>query len=670
MLRKFLENYIPASTTADLDSLDKEQLIELLKTETAKCHALEAYLYKIITHLDNCQRIAHIGSWELDLAPDNYSKPVFWTNETYRILGFDPNTFQPTVASFLSTVHPDDRQHALDATETAIKEGKRHDLECRIVLPDGTEKTVRALGEVVRDEETNKPLKIIGVTQDITDIKNTSQNLARAHEQLKTLFEKISETVFTVDMINHTVLQMSVACEKIYGYTADEFLQNPNLWFDLIVEEDKHVVHAGEDVLKSGMPIRLEYRIVHKNGDLRWLLSKIEPTLNAEGVLVRIDGINSDITKRKDAEDALKFSEAKFRSMIERSSDGIVISNAEGTIEFATTALTRITGFTLDEISQTDIMHFFHPDDVDELTALRSEMLTATGNVMKFKARFCRKDGEWIWIEGLTQNRLEDPAIKGLVTNYRDITERMTYEEVLKESNDHLQKTNKELDRFVYSVSHDLRAPLASIMGAIEYSESVTDDPEMLENLAMMKGSAKKLDGFILDILEYSRNTRTELKNELVDFKLLLQDVTNNLKFMGGSNNNVAININVSESALFYSDWSRLSIILNNVVSNAIRYSDPKVANPFVTINVLVNKTAADITVTDNGIGIDPKHHDRIFDMFFRASSKSIGSGLGLYIVKEAVEKLHGLLTFESETGKGTKFLIHIPNSTTKQNEQ
>jgi signal transduction histidine kinase len=307
------------------------------------------------------------------------------------------------------------------------------------------------------------------------------------------------------------------------------------------------------------------------------------------------------------------------------------------------------------------IYQSIHPDDLPKLLSDR-EQFSNPGAIMKFTFRFRRKDGEWIWIEGVSQNLITDPAIGGIVTNYRDITEQVRYEEALRRSNDYLKKSNDELDRFVYSVSHDLRAPLASILGAIEYSEAETDDEEILENLGLMKTSAQKLDGFILDILDYSRNARTEVKSEEINFEELFNDVSAHLKFMGTGNRNVDVRLIIESKKPFYSDRSRLGVVVNNLVSNSIRYCNPDEEQPFVSLHLALDDNGAILTIADNGVGIDPKHHEKIFDMFYRASKKSAGSGLGLYIVKEAIEKLQGTLQFESEPGKGTKFTIFLPD--------
>jgi len=229
-----------------------------------------------------------------------------------------------------------------------------------------------------------------------------------------------------------------------------------------------------------------------------------------------------------------------------------------------------------------------------------------------------------------------------------------------------LVKANMELDKFVYSVSHDLRAPLSSMTGVLEIAEEETQEPVVKDNLAYLKGSIQKLDTFISDILDYSRNSRMEIKKEEINFNDVLNDITNNLKYMSAnekSDKKVRINLDITEHSKFRSDRSRLNVVLNNLISNSIRYQDPKEDDPFVNIKVDTSDTEANIIVRDNGIGISKELHEKIFEMFYRISESSVGSGLGLYIVKETVDKLNGSIEVESEPGKGTAFSIHIPNN-------
>lgn len=225
-----------------------------------------------------------------------------------------------------------------------------------------------------------------------------------------------------------------------------------------------------------------------------------------------------------------------------------------------------------------------------------------------------------------------------------------------------LKRANYELDHFVYSASHDLRAPLNSMQGLIEIAEDETEEEHTLEYLDALKGNAKRLDTFICDILDYSRNLRTEVENDPIIFEELLEVIEQNLKFMGESSHTVDFITAISGENSVFSDKSRLNNILNNLISNAIRYQDIENENPFVKIEINILEHETHIIISDNGIGIPEESQPRIYDMFYRASNRAVGSGLGLYIVKEALNKLGGKIRMSSAVGEGTTFFIEIPN--------
>lgn len=305
---------------------------------------------------------------------------------------------------------------------------------------------------------------------------------------------------------------------------------------------------------------------------------------------------------------------------------------------------------------------FFHPDD----RALVRESFMDVVQEQKgyqFEARLLMPDGRVknIFAVGRCSGDENGFPLR-LLGTVQDITGRKNAERKLENSINELRKANAELDKFVYSVSHDLRAPLSSMLGVIEISEEDTTDETTLSHLGMLKNNIKKLDGFISDILDYSRNARLEIKKEENDFNEMLSDITKNLKYMGGANKMVDIQVEVNEKYKLLSDKSRLNIILNNLVSNAIRYQNEQNPNPFVNIQIDTSDTETGIIIKDNGIGIPSESQRKVFDMFYRISEASVGSGLGLYIVKEAVEKLHGEIELESCPGVGSTFKIKIPN--------
>jgi signal transduction histidine kinase len=268
---------------------------------------------------------------------------------------------------------------------------------------------------------------------------------------------------------------------------------------------------------------------------------------------------------------------------------------------------------------------------------------------------------EWRTFETKTYPIVENSKVTGLTVYSRDVTNQTRTEDLLKRQNEELIKINAELDRFVYSASHDLRAPLMSVKGLLNMIKVDPEKQNAEHYLALMERSVEKLDHFISDIINYSRNSRMDVMPKEIDFHGLLQESIDSLKFMDGAEDVRSIR-NITIETPFYSDYSRLLIVFNNIISNAVRYRDVWKKDSFLRIDIRATAEKAYICFSDNGVGIAEEYVDKVFKMFFRANADSKGSGLGLYIVKSAVEKLEGMIKVESKLGEGTSFTIEIPN--------
>lgn len=239
-----------------------------------------------------------------------------------------------------------------------------------------------------------------------------------------------------------------------------------------------------------------------------------------------------------------------------------------------------------------------------------------------------------------------------------EIRTRRLAEDKLRKTNQELSKRNTELDNFVYSVSHDLRAPIASVLGLINLARKDGDSKMKDTYLNMIHKSALQQDHFIKDILDQSRNSRLDVRREEVFFEPLINETFNSLTF-AESMERMERMVSVEQETPFYSDSWRLKVILSNIISNAIRYRNGK--DPVIRVKVKVTGDKANVSVEDNGKGIAKEHLPSVFKMFYRATDDGHGSGLGLYIVKEAVEKLNGSIKISSREGAGTTVNLEIP---------
>lgn len=226
--------------------------------------------------------------------------------------------------------------------------------------------------------------------------------------------------------------------------------------------------------------------------------------------------------------------------------------------------------------------------------------------------------------------------------------------------NQELQKANEELDKFAYSVTHDIRGPIVSMTGALELMKNTDDITEIRQIISLMEESADKVTDLIENIHAYYSLKRGDINIEEIDFKTLLGEIVA-IHRINAKLQKVAINTTVKQEETFRNDKVILQLIINNLLSNALKYQRIKAVDKFVSISVIVEKGQVIMEMEDNGIGIEERYFEDIFKMFFRATKESTGAGFGLYNVKDALNKLQGTITVASTVGAGTKFTVSIP---------
>ncbi len=229
----------------------------------------------------------------------------------------------------------------------------------------------------------------------------------------------------------------------------------------------------------------------------------------------------------------------------------------------------------------------------------------------------------------------------------------------LQQKMEELETANHEMNRLIYSTSHDLRSPLASIVSIINLAKLDPLDEEITNYFNLIETCAEKMDDYILKIVEYYKNARLEDENSFIDFAQQVQEA---IDLCSMQNPKITFRQNILQPVLFKNDSFRLSVILNNLLSNAVKYQKRDEPNPYIIIKANVTKESASFSIEDNGIGIQQQSLDSIFKMFFRSTKSAAGLGIGLHIVKEAVTRMGGEITLTSEFGVGTTFFVEIPN--------
>ncbi len=289
--------------------------------------------------------------------------------------------------------------------------------------------------------------------------------------------------------------------------------------------------------------------------------------------------------------------------------------------------------------------------------------LIVSGSVSEEFAVSCIKRGADDYILKSNMSRLPS-AIRHAIDAYLNKKVRREQEHALRKQNIELSKVNKELDSFVYSISHNLRSPLASVMGLVSIAklDHNKSNEAFDHHLDMIGQSTLKLDDTLKEILDYSQNHRTALEISEINLKQLCEDSFDRLKYLKGSLE-IEKQFNIQYEAKFCSDIYQLKIILLNLFSNSIKFRDERKAKQFINIEASVSSTQAVLSILDNGTGIHFNYIPNVFDMFVRASERSADAGLGLYIAKEVVEKLKGTIEITSSYGEWTRVEITLPNT-------
>ncbi len=438
---------------------------------------------------------------------------------------------------------------------------------------------------------------------------------------------------------------------EIKGKKPKDFLQRAGLNPPEILEE------LSND-LKSKKPTNIVLKNVNKNGDVYINELQITPVFDSKSVHVGFIALQRDITE-----------EFLFRERIETINRRFELVNREAKIgiwEFDVNS-SQVTWndvlYDMYEISP-DERHDLYSIWVDSIVSEnKSDMISLIHNLINDESGY-REDEFEIQVNGKTKFikssafvERSDSGTKLLGTNIDITSIKESASKILKQNKD-LEKTNLELDQFVYSISHDLRAPLLSIKGILSlFDNKATADSKQLY-LSMIEESINRLDETILDILNFSKNSRLELSYEPIDIRGEIQKIIADLDHINKAT--VELRYFEEENLKFKSDLFRIKIILKNLISNAIKYSkESKLIT--LEVNVFLKGENFILEIVDNGIGISDADLGKIFNMFFRATSKSVGTGLGLYITKEMVQKLGGEISVQSKLNHGTTFIVILP---------
>jgi PAS domain S-box-containing protein len=338
-----------------------------------------------------------------------------------------------------------------------------------------------------------------------------------------------------------------------------------------------------------------------------------------------------------------------FQELVENSNDIVIVTDREYRVRYISSSVVDVFGIEPVAVVGRNIFEFVKREKVQPW----KDCLQEASYPFVDEISVNRGENDKVYFDVYVSNLLNHYKVQGLVLKLHDITQKKKKEKDLVRSNQHL-------DQVIYKTTHDLKAPLMSALGLVKIAEDAPLEAKD-QYIGLIKKTLVKLDAYIDEMNNFFRNEKLALQRDKIDLGALLKEEQENLKNLDHGDK-IDVLFEVDNSVEWYSDAIRVKTIVTNIFSNAIKYQDLQKQNPFIKIAAHVTEEFCDLSIEDNGIGIEPEFQDKIFDLFFRATDQSKGTGLGLFIVKDTIERLKGMIKVKSRQGKGTTFFIRIPN--------
>jgi PAS domain S-box-containing protein len=625
--------------------------------------AAEEALRKTQYFLEEAQRVAQIGCW---VAPFS-DAPLFWTAEAYRIAGV-PSGSPLTLQSFFETVvHPEDRSAVQEAVDRAIAGDSAYQIEHRIVRPDGEVRWVLERAKVDRDQ-TGTPLRMIGVTQDITELRRATDQLRASEARYRMIVETTSEGVWLVDAGFVTTFVNERMAEML-GYPRDELIGRHV--FELMDAEAVAFESEKWKRREQGVSEVYENRYQRKDGTTLWVLAKTNPVFDEGGRFAGSVGLFSDMTERRKSEEARN----RLAAIVQSSHDAIISKSLAGTITSWNRGAERLFGYSEDEMLGRPITDLFPPERLEEEREIMAR-ISRGETVEDFDTVRVKKDGSRVDVSLLISPvRGSNGEIVHIAKIARDMTERRKAEAALRRSEEQLRQSQKmeAIGRLAAGVAHDFNNLLSVILSyANLLVEELTPADPMRADLDEIRKAGQRAADLTRQLLAFSR--RQMLQPSVLDPNRSLAGLQKMLTRVLGEDIELTL-LPCQDVGKVYVDPGQFEQVVMNLVVNA-RDAMPRGGNLTIeTVNVVMSEQDAAehpgitpgpnvmIVVADTGVGIDRETLPRIFDPFFTTKAEGKGTGLGLSTVYGILQQSGGHISVDSQPGAGTTFKVYLPRT-------
>jgi PAS domain S-box-containing protein len=538
--------------------------------------------------------------------------------------------------------------------------------EVRLLKKDGSEMWASLWWHPMIDRNGN--IQCIGVIlADITERMRVKQDLHTSEERFSSLLANVPGVVFRCAYDKDwTMILLSNGLEDISGYPASDVLFSTVRNYDsLIHPDDRNMVNMTiSNAVEQREAYSLNYRIIHKDGSIRWVYERGQAVFTQNGKVLWLDGVILDVTDRKSAEAALQESEERYKSIVENSSDVIVLTRPDGTLAYISPACKTVAGYEPEELLDKKPW-MFHPDDLERITENYQRALQGNdGSDLEY--RVITKTGQTKWVSHSWSPIFSDGKLQTIVSVIRDITERKEVEETLVKARDDMERAYQLQRQFLNNVTHEVRTPLTAIQGYAKMILEGLAGPVSAEQVSLLHKvvcSSNDLIEMVAGVLEVARlksgilGLRTKVCNPCHTVEKAVSTITPQAQQKGLK---ISVYMPSHKSTGVY-DEEKLYTILTNLLANAIKFTDKGEIEVFVDYN----ETGVEIVIADTGMGIDQAHLGSIFDEFSQLEMpkkhKPTGFGIGLAIVATMVNCIGATLAVSSKQNVGTAFTLSVP---------
>jgi|GEM_PF-6644184 len=610
------------------------------------------------------------------------------------------------VGKHCSTLSKEDTNNPIKDNISRIIDGEHLVHEVTNIRKDGSK--IHLLLNEQAIELDNGQKVILSISSDITELKEKERQLKDSELLFRTIADYSFDWIYLIDM-DFSIKYMSPSVERVTGYTKKDFEDDIMLFLNIIHPEDrehflsKHQIDENNNYVFSSEPIILEYRILTKDGNIKYISHSCAPIFDNDGNFFGRRVTNRDITQLVRQREEFKIEKEKLENLI----DGIKVGTWEWEIKTGKLKVNNywasILGYSLEELEPITLETFnslTHPHDLEQVYSQVDLHFNGKIDLLELEIRMRHKDGRWIWIwdRGKLIKRDKDGNPELMIGVHIDISKQKEFEEEIKktlfdlqetrkileeslferneliedltQTKEKLEKINSEKDKFFSIIAHDLRSPLSSFVGLTKIlSEELGnfEQDELQEMLVELRNSSSNVYKLLENLLEWSRLQRGVIKFEpesvdlayFIDQNIALLKEAANLK-------NIKLSNLIDRKCYIEADPTMLNTIMRNLLSNAIKFT-PR--NGEVKIGAYPSEDGnyAVIYVQDTGIGIEKENIDKIFSIEHKVNRPGTegepSSGLGLLLCKEFIEKHQGKIWVESEVGKGTTFYFTMKKS-------